>query len=637
MNKRLTLLLLLFVHAFAFSQSKSEIILNRASELFNKNYNQSFDLCCQAEQINNVEFIGEVCLCKARYYLTFTDYVNAETEISKAISFFKNKNDIVQLSNAYNLKSILLGRLGEEKASLKILVKAYQLSKKSGDFPSIIKRLINLSFNFSEVHDLPKAQFYLAELEELIPRLTKSDLFYFYQNKGWYYLEANDYQNAVTYFQKGLVLAIEENMIDSHASILNALSLAYSKQNQWEMAEQNALKSIEVSTKNKLIFEKSEALSQLINIYESKKEFVKAFKLQKEFIALEKTILNTEKLNRVAAIQNRLALAEKENIITKQNNKISDAKLKTAEFELKNQKLYVIIFIVLAVFIFLFFVYFRTKRLSDVIQIQKKEVDEKNLLVETQNKDIKDSIKYAERIQHAILPPTQKWQEKALDSFVYFLPKDVLSGDFYWIEESTDFTFIAAADCTGHGVPGALISIVNYNLLNKAVLEKGIEEPGKILDAVNNWLTDSLHQTATNSTVKDGMDVALIAIHKKTKELSFAGAFNPLLIVREGQIIELKGDKFPVGAFINEEKQLFCTQKIQLLAGDMLYLFTDGYADQFGGEKDKKFKTTQLKQTFLEIHALPIAEQKDKLNTIFTAWKSTKEQVDDVLIIGVKM
>jgi serine phosphatase RsbU (regulator of sigma subunit) len=520
---------------------------------------------------------------------------------------------------------------------MKILVKAYQLSKKSGDFESIVKRLINLSYNFTEIKDLPKAQYYLGELEKLTPKIDKTDLFYFYQNKGWYYFQSADYKNAINFFHKGLELAIQENMIDSHASILNALSKSHEKENVLKEAESFALQSLAIANKNNLIFEKSQALEQLIVIYECQKEFVKAFNLQKEFIATEKAILNTEKLNRVAAIQNRLALAEKENIITKQNNKIAEGKLKTAEYELKNQKLYIFILIVLVVFIVFIFGYFKTKKLNNTIQLQKQEVDEKNLLVESQNKDIKDSIKYAERIQHAILPPVQNWFKKAPNSFVYFAPKDILSGDFYWIEETNEFTFIAAADCTGHGVPGALISIVNYNLLNKAVLEKGITEPGKILDAVNNWLTDSLHQTINNSTVKDGMDVSLIAINKKTNELNFAGAFNPLYIIRENELIEIKGDKFPVGAFINEERQNFNTQSIQLKKDDMLYLFTDGYADQFGGERNKKFKTSQLKQTFKNIQSLNTTDQKEKLSAIFINWKKDNEQVDDVLIIGMKI
>lgn len=635
--KYIAILLFIFIGLTSYSQSQSKVILNKADDLFSKNYNASFDLCCQAEKINDIKYIAEVSLCKARYYITFTDYENAEIELSKAISFYKSHPNLQGLSHAYDLKSILLGRIGDSIAGIKYLLKAYQISKKSGDKASQIKRLINLSYNFIEIGELSKADFYLAELESFLPTIKMGDLFYYHQNKGFYHFALNDYQKAIEYFNKAYSIATKSNMIDSKASILTALSKAYRYQNKLKEAEKYAQSSYEVAKKFKLIFEENEALTELILIKESLKDFATAYKLQKEFLVIEKQIINTEKLNRVSAIQNRLVLAEKENIITKQNSKIAEVKLKNTESELQNQKLYIFILIVLVVFIFVVFIFFKTKKLNATIQIQKQEVVEKNKLVESQNKDITDSIKYAERIQHAILPPIDHWSTILPNSFVYFAPKDILSGDFYWIEQTEEHIFIAAADCTGHGVPGALISIVNYNLLNKAVLEKHIYDPAAILDAVNNWLTDSLHQTISNSTVKDGMDISLITINKKTNELHFSGAYNPLFITRNDELIEIKGDKFPVGAFINEERQFFTTKSFQLEKNDSVYLFTDGYADQFGGPKDKKFKITQLKEIFKTIQNLSSTNQKEKLDQVFTDWKGKNEQVDDVLIIGIKI
>ena len=191
------------------------------------------------------------------------------------------------------------------------------------------------------------------------------------------------------------------------------------------------------------------------------------------------------------------------------------------------------------------------------LEEKNKIIEEKNIIVEEQHKDITDSIKYAERIQKAILPPDKLWQSILPHSFLFYQPKDILSGDFYWIEETENYIFVAAADCTGHGVPGALMSIVNYNLLNKAVLEKGLTTAGEILDGVNAWLTESLHQSFQESTVRDGMDLSLCVINKKTKQLNFAGAFNSIYIVRNNEIEELIPDKQPVGAFIEDNIKPF--------------------------------------------------------------------------------
>lgn len=619
----------------SFSQSKSEIILKKANELYAKNYNASFDLCCQAEKINDIRFIGEVSMCKARYYITFTDYENGEIEISKAIAFYTKKKDLINLSNAYDLKSILLDRIGDTITGTRYQLKAYQISKKSGDINSQIKRLINLSNNYLDCDDLEKAIYFLNKLELLSSYFDSENRYYFFQNKGAYYIKNKEIQRGIQLYNKAYALSIKNKMIDSQATILMLLSQANREMNQLQEAEKYALLSYSVSREYNLIYEKSEALSELIIIKETIGDFESAYNYQQEFIAVEKEILNSEKLNRISAIQNRLILAEKENIINRQNNKIAKEKLKNTETELKNQKLYIFIFIILIFFVFIVFIYFRTKKLNDTIRIQKNEVEEKNKLVESQHKDITDSIRYAERIQKAILPPDSQWRKRLPQSFVFYSPKDILSGDFYWVEETEEHIFVAAADCTGHGVPGALISIVNYNLLNKAVLEKHIYDPAKILDAVNDWLTESLHQSFASSIVKDGMDVSLISLNKKTNEVLFSGAFNSIYTIQNKLLFEHKGNKFPVGAFIHEEKRNFTTTSIQLQKGDSIYLFTDGYADQFGGPKEKKFKYAQLKETFLEINTLSPKEQHSVIQNKFIDWKGNLEQVDDVLVIGI--
>lgn len=271
------------------------------------------------------------------------------------------------------------------------------------------------------------------------------------------------------------------------------------------------------------------------------------------------------------------------------------------------------------------------------LEEKNKIIEEKSIIVEQQHKDITDSIKYAERIQQAILPPDQLWKRVLPKSFLFYQPKDILSGDFYWIEETEDYIFVAAADCTGHGVPGALMSIVNYNLLNRAVLEKGLTTAGEILDGVNTWLTQSLHQSYQESAVRDGMDLSLCVINKKTKQLNFAGAFNSIYILRNNNIEELIPDKQPVGAYIEDNIKPFTDSFYDLTDNDVVYMFTDGYADQFGGPKGKKFKYKNLKMLLLEIYQLPFDKQKEIAVAKINDWKGNLEQIDDILLIGFKI
>jgi serine phosphatase RsbU (regulator of sigma subunit) len=279
------------------------------------------------------------------------------------------------------------------------------------------------------------------------------------------------------------------------------------------------------------------------------------------------------------------------------------------------------------------------KNLEDkkqIIEDYSHTLEKQHALLEMKTREITDSIKYAERIQGAILPPDQKWNHILPNSFIYYQPKDILSGDFYWIAEVDSHIFIAAADCTGHGVPGALISIVNFNLLNKAVLEKGLINPNEILDTVNVWLTETLNQKDSESRIKDGMDISLISIEKNSKECVFTGANNPLYLFANDELIEFKGDKFPVGGYIHDEINHFTNHKIQLNPGDTLYLFSDGFPDQFGGEKGKKFKYKSFKESLTLANKLPISQQKAYLNDTYLTWKGEHEQTDDILIIGIQ-
>ncbi len=265
----------------------------------------------------------------------------------------------------------------------------------------------------------------------------------------------------------------------------------------------------------------------------------------------------------------------------------------------------------------------KVKHRTAQVTAQKEELAQKN-------KDITDSITYARRIQVAILPPEVPFP----NTFILFKPKDIVSGDFYWLLEQDGKEFIAAVDCTGHGVPGAFMSIIGHNMLNKVVKEFGIIEPAEILQYLDREVSTTLHQQGETVTILDGMDMAMMAYQKEKNLLEFAGAINPVYLVRNGELIETKGDRFAIGRADLDVTKDFTNHEMEVQKGDTFYMFSDGYADQFGGKRGKKLKIARMKELFLEIQDKTMEEQREFLDKTIEEWRGDIEQIDDILIIG---
>ncbi|MFH1320360.1 MAG: two-component regulator propeller domain-containing protein [Bacteroidota bacterium] len=272
------------------------------------------------------------------------------------------------------------------------------------------------------------------------------------------------------------------------------------------------------------------------------------------------------------------------------------------------------------------------------------EISKKNKIIETKNKDITDSIAYAKRIQEAILPLDNERLRHFPESFILFKPKDIVSGDFYWLTKKDEIAIIAAADCTGHGVPGAFMSMIGNSLLNEIVIEKGNTKPAKILDAMKEGIINALKQKGESGEQKDGMDIGLLALNYSKNTAEFAGAYNSLLLARKGELEEIKADRMPIGIFEDDGGKRFTNQLIELQKGDTLYIFSDGYTDQFGGHKGKKFRSNRFKQLILDIQPMSMDDQKACLDKTIEDWKAHNdqegniyEQLDDILVIGVRV
>ncbi|MFI5150461.1 MAG: two-component regulator propeller domain-containing protein [Bacteroidia bacterium] len=276
---------------------------------------------------------------------------------------------------------------------------------------------------------------------------------------------------------------------------------------------------------------------------------------------------------------------------------------------------------------------------KEKVEVINKEISAQKSIIETKNRDITDSIRYAKHIQEAILPQLDMISQEFPQSFILYMPKDIVSGDFYWFAKRKNKKFLATADCTGHGVPGAFMSIIGNTILNEIVAEKEILEPGEILNELHAGIKNALKQSNADGERRDGMDIALCAIEEGTNILEYAGANRPLWIFRGGakdKMEVVKPDKFPIGGLETEEKRRFTNMRLELGKGDMIYLSSDGYADQFGGKAGKKMMVKNFQKLLTEILHLPLSEQKEILRNHFINWKGEQEQVDDVLVIGFR-
>ena len=291
---------------------------------------------------------------------------------------------------------------------------------------------------------------------------------------------------------------------------------------------------------------------------------------------------------------------------------------------------------VLALIIFIYLIVTQyTKNLRAIIKERTKEIREQKEIVEEKNKHITDSIIYAKRIQNALLPPEQIIRKELPEHFILFKPRDIVSGDYYWFGRNDENIVIVAADCTGHGVPGAFMSMLGVAFLNEIINKNEVVKANEILNQLREHVITSLRQTGKEGEAKDGMDIAICVIDKKTMNLQFAGANNPLYLVRDGELIQIKADRMPIGIYIKTNP--FNNNELTLQENDCLYIFSDGYVDQFGGKSNRKFKSKPFKRLLLDINDKPMSEQRTILDDTIEEWKGINEQVDDILVIGIRI
>ena len=453
-----------------------------------------------------------------------------------------------------------------------------------------------------------------------------------YGNYANIFMKQKNYPKAIEYYEK----AIDIMGSDSRGTTwTDNLGLAYYYQKQYPKALPLFVASIENSNN---IYNANVMATHmhLANLHYAMKNYKEAFEIQRTYLDIKDSIFSLENARQLSELTKKYDSDKKKIQIENQKKQIKSEQTQKYFFAGS-----------MVIFIGLGFLLFRSlkqkNKANQIITEQKNLVENQKDALEHKNREILDSITYAKRLQDAILPAIDYWHQKLPESFILYKPKDIVAGDFYWLEShsvtignaSEDYLFFAAADCTGHGVPGAMVSVICCNALNRSVLEFNLADPGKILDKTRELVISTFNKSVEN--VKDGMDISLGCLNVKTNELFWSGANNPLWILPAecDEIIEWKADKQPIGAYTNEKP--FNTHSMILKPNTTLYLFTDGYADQFGGENGKKFKYKQFKDSILAIHDRPMNEQKEHLETTFESWKGELEQVDDVCVIGIRI
>jgi serine phosphatase RsbU (regulator of sigma subunit) len=358
----------------------------------------------------------------------------------------------------------------------------------------------------------------------------------------------------------------------------------------------------------------------LIDVQKQLEDFKNAFESYEYYVMLKDSISNGESGRRISQL-------EKSNEEDLKQKEIEIQKLQIASD--KKERWYFISGVITLILL-LGFAFNRFK----VSQKQKDIIAEQKSTVEEKQKEILDSIEYALRIQTAILPPQKIVKQYLENSFILYKPKDIVAGDFYWMETINDLVLFAACDCTGHGVPGAMVSVVCHNALNRAVREFGLTQPAAILDKTAEIVIENFSKS--EEEIKDGMDISLCAYNAKTKSIQWAGANNPLWLLQNGELIETKADKQPIGR--DENSKAFTNHTFTLQTGETIYLFTDGFADQFGGDTgQKKLTKKRFKDLILSVQNKTLQEQGIALDKFITEYRKSVEQIDDILVMGVKV
>lgn len=593
------------------------------------------------------------------------------------MSFFnqalkERKNDLVYTFHMYNTLGRMLKNTGEYGKGIPMLRTSYHLFyqlpfQTNRDSFAQYVNMRHLGVCFRELKEEDSCFYYLKECEKHILKMKDSvSVGSCYNTMAIAYDRFGDYDKAIHYYQLSLEYKKATKNPDRHASVHANMAGIFLMTNQIKKAKESIDKALTICEGRCEDRRMKHVLKTAADVYGELQNFDKAYKYLNGYLALRDSSETQASLELTKELEARFGNEKNQIIQEKLNAELEATALreKQQKSEIKQQR-NILIFslsgiLVLGVMIsFVFRANIRRKKINKELVLKNKRIEDQHNKIQLQkeelqekNSEILDSINYAKRIQNAILPGEEMIKSKFKDAFVLYLPKDIVAGDFYWmhlkknIEKENEVVLLAAADCTGHGVPGAMVSVVCNSGLNRSVKEYGLSDPGKILDKTRELVIEEFEKS--EDEVKDGMDIALVSLeheqntsNDKFSKLRYSGAHNPLWLIRKGsnELEEFKANKQPIGKF--DKSESYKTHETELKEGDTFYIFTDGFSDQFGGESGKaggkKLKSTNFKKLLLSIQDMNMRDQKNKLHTFFDEWKKDLEQLDDICVIGIRL
>lgn len=581
------------------------------------NRKKSFELANRLlEESKEQAYLKGICFSKLNILL-LEFWQGAEKnflqEVLDCHNFFQASKDLLGLTRSKNILALIYDQYGQYEKALHYASKAVSTAKEANNKSATADALTTLGQVYSRIKEYPSAidcfTHVLAVREELKDDLGKASAL---NLLGRNHLLNKDFSVSEEYYQKSLEL--RKNIGDINGLPWTYLGLASLFESQekpkksityYQQATQSANKN---DSRLKLLCFLGIAKNQLKNHQhsEAEKNLKLALKIAQE---LNIKSLQAEVLEQISILEEKRNNYQQSLSYLKQFHQIRETVLNS---ETANQ--------------------LKQQQIAMAIEQAEKEA----LLFKEKNKEIRSSIEYAKMLQETILCSPEIITQEFPKHFIFFQPKDIVSGDFYWFHSKKEVDFIAVADCTGHGVPGAMVSMVCNNALNKIIIEKDENDTAKILEKVNQEVRSVFKKQGAKSEVNDGMDIALCAINKERNKLFFSGANRPLVIIRQNEIIDIDADRKSIGGAYNEDNS-FSKQEVFLQNDDVIYMFSDGYVDQFGGENGKKLKSKPFKELLLSVHLLNMNTQKQKLLNAFQTWRGSLEQIDDVCVIGVKV
>lgn len=627
---------------------------------------------------------------KGRLLRHLGEYDSSLICYKKALTFCDTTKDWYNLSSIYNNMGNVYLKKGNSAMGLMYFQKSLDVSKGKVDEIENAPTENNIGLIYMEMLQYPRALKYFSNALETFKKAgdnigaagSYSNMggIYYYQGEynkavGYFKLALNAYQQAGDsggvsiactniadvsselknydeaefYLKRAYKLAEKTEDVQSMVYALLGMANAATGKANYERAEEYIKKSMELSEKTNSITNKHSSFLQLAQTLYKGGKYKEAYANLYTAYSLRDTIHKQDAAKQLAEINAKYEDAEKNKKIELLQKEKQITLLNQEELDRKHKvTLYSLIAAVVVGLLIASLMYsrFKTKQKANLlleeknknIEQQKALIENKNAELGEKNKEITDGIHYAKRIQMALLTSEKYIAKHLANFFVLYKPKDIVSGDFYWALKTDTHFYFTVADCTGHGVPGAFMSMIGINLLNDIISERKVSNPSLVLDIMREEVIRNLNSEDSEVESKDGMDMVLCKLDLQTRELEFSAANNSLYIyhAEEKELKEYKGDKMPVGKY-TEKFDSFTRQKIQLKENDLLYAFTDGYPDQFGGPKGKKYKYKQLEENIHSILHLPMNEQKQHLNSSFENWKGQLEQIDDVCIIGIRL